>query len=74
MTPAQFTKCRALADKLIASCDGGRDYQDEVEALTQEECKMLDSMALECCTCNQWFAASEMIDTGSQWECSDCHG
>jgi hypothetical protein len=37
-----------LADALIASCDGGESYTEDIKALTLEECKVLDGMALEC--------------------------
>jgi hypothetical protein len=72
VTPEQYTKVRRLSNRLIASCDGGRDESDEVAALTQEECKLLDTMALECSVCNQWSDAHEFKDTGGQWVCNDC--
>jgi hypothetical protein len=70
--PKRYMEIRVLADKLIASCDGGRDEQDDIEALTIEECKILDGMALECQTCNQWSAAADMTDTGGEYVCADC--
>ena len=70
--PTQYAKIRVLADGLIASCDGGMGQTDQVEALTIEESRVLDGMALECQTCNQWFAAGEMKDEGGEYVCSDC--
>jgi hypothetical protein len=70
--PKKYMEIRALADRLIASCDGGRDEQDAIEALTIEECKVLDGMALECNICNQYSAAAEMTDTGGEYVCPDC--
>lgn len=72
ISPTQYMKIRALADGLIASCDGGMDQADAVDALTIEECRVLDSMALECRTCNQWSAAADMTDTGGEYVCADC--
>ena len=73
ITPKRYAEIRVLADKLIASCDGGHDQWEEVNELSRGDCKVLDTMALECQVCNQWFRANEMIDDGGQWECSDCH-
>ena len=72
VTPKRYAEIRVLADKLIASCDGGHDEQDEIESLTLEECRVLDSMALECQVCNQWSAAASMTDTGGEYVCADC--
>lgn len=70
--PETFKKCRILADKLIASCDGGRDEQEEINGLSKEECLVLDSMILQCHVCQHWFNAKEMKDDGSQYACADC--
>jgi len=67
-----YIRLRALADRLVASCDGGRDEWDTLRALSIEECKVLDSMALECQSCNQFFAAADINDTGDEYLCSDC--
>jgi formylmethanofuran dehydrogenase subunit E len=72
VSPTQYSKIRVLADSLIASCDGGMDQTDTIEALTIEESRVLDGMALECQTCNQWFAANEMKDEGGEYVCADC--
>ncbi len=72
ISPTQYTKIRVLADGLIASCDGGMGQTDQVEALTIEESRVLDGMALECQTCNQWFAVNEMKDEGDEYVCADC--
>lgn len=72
VNPKRYAEIRVLADSLIASCDGGASHTDDIEALTIEECKVLDGMALECQTCNQWFAAADMTDTGGEYVCADC--
>lgn len=72
VTPKRYAEIRVLANKLMASCDGGRDEQEEVEALTLEECKILDTMALECAVCNHWLDVKEFTDTGGEWVCNDC--
>ena len=72
-TPEAFNKCRALADKLLAACDGGADESDEIDALTQDEARMLDTMVLRCATCDHWFKTAEIIDDGNRYECKDCH-
>jgi formylmethanofuran dehydrogenase subunit E len=63
---------RLLADALIASCDGGANNTEDIEALTLKECRLLDGMALECQVCNQWSAANEMRDEGGKYVCIDC--
>lgn len=65
-------KIRALADALIASHDGGRDHWDTINELSTEECKLLDTMALECGGCNQWFPAPDMLDNGAEYLCAEC--
>lgn len=73
VTPQRYAEIRVLADKLVASCDGGRDEADEVEALSLDECKVLDSMAFECSHCNQWYAVADRTeDSAGQWCCTDC--
>lgn len=72
VSPKRYMEMRALSDRLIASCDGGRDEWDGMNLLTVEECKVLDGMALECQSCNQWFAANEMRDDGGEYVCVDC--
>jgi hypothetical protein len=73
VTPKRYAEIRVLADRLIASCDGGADGQDEIEAMTLEENGVLDSMAFECTQCNQWSARSEQHeDESGQWVCTDC--
>lgn len=66
--PETFKRLRKLADALIASCDGGRDYVDDIEGLSLDECRVLDSMALECTSCNQWYSTADM----TSGVCKDC--
>jgi len=72
ISPERYMEIRALADSLIASCDGGASHADNIEALTIEESRVLDGMALECQVCNQWFTANEMRDDGGEYVCVDC--
>lgn len=58
-----------LADRLI-SFD---DQKHEVSDLSEEECKELDSVAFECCSCNHWFHQRDnATPDGDQWECKEC--
>ncbi len=63
---------RAIADRLIASCDGGKDEIENIMALSQEDCALLDTMALECQICGQWFDAKDMSDASGEYLCLDC--
>lgn len=84
VSPAQFSKVRAIADALIASCDGGLSMIDDVMDLSLEECGVLDTMARECYVCGQWSDIREMTDTddgdrsacasseSGEWRCVDC--
>lgn len=74
MKPERYMELRALADQLIASCNGGYDKWDAINELSVEECQVLDTMALECCDCNQYFEASQMHDLGNEYQCPSCHG
>lgn len=71
MTPAQLTKARKLADNLMATCQPS-EYWDEVDALTLEESRVLDSIVFECQTCNHWFAVAERHESHGQFYCGDC--
>ena len=71
--PKRYAEIRVLAGKLMASCDGGRDEQEEIESLTLEECKVLDTMVLECACCGHWFIAKTMHDCGHEYRCDDCN-
>jgi formylmethanofuran dehydrogenase subunit E len=70
--PESWKLIRALADRLIASCVGGLDEVENIAELTPEQCKVLDTMALECVTCNQWFDVKEVRDIEGEYICADC--
>lgn len=72
VSPKRYVEIRALADKLIASCDGGMSYKDDIEALPLEGCCVLDSMTRECYVCGQWSDICEMTDHDGEWRCVDC--
>lgn len=73
-TPEAFQVARSLAEKLVASSDGGRDYWDDLEELSQDERVALDSIAFECTSCNQWFMQFENASPDGEWTCKDCSG
>jgi hypothetical protein len=64
----------ALADRLIASCEGGSTADNDMIAeMTGEECKVLDGKAFMCTGCDQWFDLSDMHDADApEWLCTDC--
>jgi hypothetical protein len=71
-TPADFSKARILADKLMAS-GLPAEYSDEVDELSRAECAALDSIAFECQVCNHWFPQSQNATKDSaRWLCTDC--
>ena len=72
MTPERQAQIETMAFDLVASCAGGRDHWEEIEALTRDEAEYLDTLALECVTCNQWYEASSMHDGDSGYVCEDC--
>lgn len=72
MTPADFTVARALADKLMTSCQPS-EYWDELNDLSNSQCEALDMIAFECTCCNHWFPVSDRReDDSGQWVCKDC--
>ena len=72
MSPETFKKARALADKLTSSC-APNEHWEELEELTREECRALDTIAFECHVCGHWFPNSEKFDEdAAQWTCVDC--
>ena len=72
INPEDWKEVRAIADRLIASCDGGNDEIENIMALSQEQCEALDRMALECESCGQWFDAKEVSDVDGKYLCGDC--
>jgi len=72
VTPEIFRKVRPLADALMASCSPN-EHWEELEALTQEECRALDTIAFECAVCNHWFPVVQMHDpSAAQFTCKEC--
>jgi len=71
VTPEMFVAMRALADKLMTTCEP-QQYNDELAELTQDQGRVLDSMALECAVCNHWFLPATMQDDGHRYVCEDC--
>ena len=70
MTPPSL-KIQKLAESLIGTC--GREDQDVIETLTQEECKQLDHLAFECEQCNWWFSQAERDKSYADgWRCIGC--
>lgn len=73
--PDHYKEIRKLADALIASHgDDCSELLDQVEALTLEDAQLLDTMALECTSCNHWFCVGEIgvnAET-AEYVCYDC--
>lgn len=70
-------KIHALADSLIASCDGGAEFVIDVYNLSYAECALLDTLALECYVCNQWFPAADVTENVAEdgfreYVCKSC--
>ena len=57
---------RKLAERLIGSCEFA---VDEINALSLEECRELDSIAFLCDGCGWWFHRYEMV---ADWKCEEC--
>ena len=72
--PKRWAEIRKLADDLIASCSGGAEEADEVDALDVTECRALDTMAFLCNGCDQWYSINERIEDGAKFYCHGCHG
>lgn len=56
--PARWTAIRALANKLIGTTGGA--IEEEIEALSKAECKVLDTMAVRCVDCEWWVSRHEV--------------
>ena len=73
MTPERYMQIRKLADDLIADCNGGAEFADEVDSLLADECKVLDGMAFRCASCDQWYDINEKATPdAAEWHCKDC--
>lgn len=59
-------KIQALAERLKGTCDHATD---EIEELTIDECKELDSLVGCCEGCDWWVSRHELND---DWRCEDC--
>jgi hypothetical protein len=71
MTPADLQVARALADKLMTTCEPNR-FWDELDALTRDQYAVLDTIAFECSTCNHWFSIADQHERHSRFYCKDC--
>lgn len=63
-------KIMALAEKLIDNGDNG--LTDELNDLTIEECRELDSVAFRCTCCDWWFHKRECVTVEGEWQCEAC--
>lgn len=73
MSPERYTEITALADRMVASCDGGSvEDHDTIGEMTQDECEALDAMAFKCEDCDQWFDIGDMHHDEDRWACIDC--
>lgn len=59
--------------KLSEKLQGYGDTDYEVKELSNDECKILDTICFECTRCNHWFHQRENANLkGSEWFCKDC--
>lgn len=72
MTPERYIEIRALADRLVADCNGGeQDDLDMIEDMSRKECMALDGIAFKCAGCDQWFDVHEMREPDT-FVCTGC--
>jgi len=71
MKPFDLSVARALANKLMATCQPS-EYWDDLEDLSRDQCEALDTIAFECQGCNHWFSVVERHERSGQWYCVDC--
>lgn len=72
ITPQTFVRARELADKLVATNEPSK-YWDDLESMTAAEARALDTIAFECAACNQWYAVSEREENDrGEWICRQC--
>jgi hypothetical protein len=62
---------RVLANQLIGTT-GGADLEDEIEALTLPETKVLDTMTFRCAGCEWWHPTVEQREIDSRFYCREC--
>ncbi len=62
-------KVKALAARLVGTCDGA---VDEIEELTMAETRGLDMLIFNCVHCGWWFHKRECHDTSRGWSCGEC--
>lgn len=67
--PPPRPSIQALAARMLGTCEG---FVDEINALTVEECRELDSIVLNCVICNWWFDTDDMTDLDQGMACPDC--
>lgn len=70
--PPKSDKVKALAARLTGTTGFNGD-QDEIEELTLEECKELDSLVFNCVACNWWCDAEECNEDEAEWVCDECY-
>lgn len=59
----------ALAERLF----GNGDVDYEVQELSLEECRELDTLVFECRQCNNWFYQRDnATPDGAEWICKEC--
>lgn len=64
-----LNKITRLADRLY----GYGDVDYEVEKLSADECKALDTICFECTRCNHWYHQRENANrNGAEWYCKEC--
>lgn len=68
--PPKSERVKEIADRLRGTT-GYNGHIDDIEDLTTEECKELDSMVFCCEGCNWWCDAEECNEDDG-WFCNEC--
>ncbi len=68
--PKRYAELREIARKLIGTTGG--EIEDEVNELTLDECKLLDTMAFRCKGCEWWLDKNECVEINMNWYCVQC--
>ena len=69
--PKRYAAIREIARRLIGTT-GDADIEDEIEALTLDETRILDTMAFRCKGCEWWVDKNECVEINANWYCVQC--
>jgi hypothetical protein len=69
--PPRSERVKEIADRLRGTTGYNGDV-DDIEDLTIEECKELDSQVFNCTRCNWWCDGEECNEHEGEWVCDEC--